>query len=109
MWQELLRSTGGLVRDWWNVDRIRISPRDGRLMRLRPPCIIRVSGQIVEVLRRAVGETSAGPYVTYECHNGDRPCLIRVTPVGPIHRPTVVWIEGDKEFEISESEVVFLG
>lgn len=108
-WHDLLSSAGELVRDWWRVDRVRASPREGRLMRLRPPCIIRVGGQVVEVLRRSVGQTSAGSYVTYDCDNGAGPCRLRVTPVGTTHYPIVHWFESGQEREISEDQVVIFG
>jgi hypothetical protein len=108
-WRDLLNSAGSLVRDWWQVDRVRASPREGRLMRLQPPCIIRVGRQVVEVLRRSVSQTSAGSYVTYDCDNGEGPCRLRVTPVGTTHCPIVHWVECGQEHEISEDQVVVYG
>ena len=41
-----------LVRSWWSVDRIRASPRAGRLLRLRPRSLISVQGRPAEVAHR---------------------------------------------------------
>jgi hypothetical protein len=37
------------LRAWWSVDRIRASPHEGRLYRLRPGWIVRVGDHVAEV------------------------------------------------------------
>lgn len=43
-----------LIRSWWDVDRIRISPHEGKLWRLQPGNILNIAGEEVEVVSRHV-------------------------------------------------------
>ena len=43
MWRDIV----ALARSWWQVDRIRTPPRDGALLRLSPPCLVRVRGAVL--------------------------------------------------------------
>jgi hypothetical protein len=97
MWRRLL---AGLWR-WWRADRIRAAPGEGRLLRLRPPCFLRVRGRTVEVLRRSVIHSVLGPCVLYCCcvPAGSRALL--VAPQGGKMR----WIEADSESELMTIEV----
>ena len=86
----------GLVRDllrllsrWWRVDRVRVSPTEGRLLRLEPPCILRIGDRVLEVVRRKVGQTPDGAYVEYDCDDGASRCALRVFPVGLTQQPRV--------------------
>ncbi len=60
----LLTRLANLVRllpAWWQADRVRASPREGRLLRIMPPCIVRISG----TARRAhAGSTAGSPGVS---------------------------------------------
>ncbi len=99
----------GLLRSWWLVDRVRVAPREGRLLRLRPPCLIQVRSQTVEVLRRQVGQTANGPYVVYYCHNGLSPCQLWVRLVGSRQGSKVRWVEGSDELELAVDEIQVYG
>ena len=79
----LLGKLLALVRSWWRCDRVRVSPREGRLLRLKPPCLVRVGDTIIDVTSRTVGETAAGCYLLYRGHSSTGPCSIRVRPSGP--------------------------
>ncbi|MEX0717258.1 MAG: hypothetical protein WD066_11760 [Planctomycetaceae bacterium] len=63
MWSELRE----LVRAWWTADRIRVSPREGRLLRLRPGDVVVVRGCAAEVRTRTERRDALPPSVTYEC------------------------------------------
>lgn len=54
-----------LIRDWWQVDRVRISPREGRLLRLQPGDLLRLEGMTVTVIARRVDPDASG--VRYRC------------------------------------------
>ena len=54
-----------VLHAWWNQDRIRISPREGRLLTLQAPCIVEIHGDLVELTDRIVGQSSGGPDVVY--------------------------------------------
>ncbi len=64
-----------LVEWWWRRDRIRVSPREGRLLRLRPPCHLLIRGLAVEVLERANQPhgSSGRPSVVYSCWTASGP------------------------------------
>ena len=80
MFRRLVHDTRRLLDAWWRVDRIRIAPREGELLRLRPPSIIVVEGCPAEVLARTVGQSVGGPYVEYECRSATDACRLRVQP-----------------------------
>jgi len=69
-WPRLVRQLGRLLHSWWRGDRIRVSPEEGRLLRLRPPCWLLIDGATVEVVGRTVPD--AGRRVLYSCrtHSG---------------------------------------
>ncbi|MBI4582691.1 MAG: hypothetical protein HY717_01465 [Planctomycetes bacterium] len=102
---ELVRELGRLLETWWRADRVRASPAEGRLLRIAPPALLRVRGEPAEVRRRLAGASSAGPFVIYLCQNARGPCELRVRPVGPDYRPTLLWVEAGKETGLDESEV----
>src|SRR5262245_38096901 len=81
------RSLRGLIRAWWDVDRVRISPREGKLLGLVPPCVIRVQGEPFEIMNRieqanhksSDEETAA---VHYDCRGSERSARLLVTWTG---------------------------
>lgn len=54
-----------LIRDWWRVDQVRISPREGRLLRLKPGDLLRLDDRTVTVIARRVEPDQSG--VRYRC------------------------------------------
>ncbi|HEX3658867.1 MAG TPA: hypothetical protein VHV55_23945 [Pirellulales bacterium] len=82
-----------LVRRWWASDRIRLSPDEGRLLRLEPGSILVIEGRPVEVLERRAGEAAAGPYVEYRCRGSGVQGRLRVAPLGPDHCLRADWLE----------------
>lgn len=80
-----------LLRAWWRVDRIRVSPREGRLLRLAPPCYLEQGGELWLVESRAVGAGTTGSYVSYRCSTEGRQAVLTVTPARP-GREQVQWI-----------------
>lgn len=105
----LLRAIAALARSWWQVDRVRISPREGRLLNLRPPCLLRIDGAIAQVTARQAGQGARGPYVVYRCDDGGGDALLWVYPVGRTHRPLVRWQTGGGEITLSEEDVEVYG
>lgn len=78
MVRELCRDFVRLVVAWWRVDRVRVSPEEGRLLRLEPPCFVVVAGRPAEVLSRTLGRDPGGPFVSYECRHAQGDCRLRV-------------------------------
>jgi len=105
----MIRSIVQLIHSTFQADRVRASPREGRLLRLWPPCIIKVRGRTVEVLRRIAGENATGPFVLHRCRTSTGPCELRVTPAGLGEAPSVEWIEDGREVPLSEEEVEVYG
>lgn len=81
----LARTLVEAIRTWWRQDDIRVSPNEGRLLRLDVPCIVEVEGELFEITRRAIGRRGDVNFVTYqgqaalgdtecqfECHPGSR-------------------------------------
>jgi hypothetical protein len=101
----LFRSLAGLARAWWTVDRVRASPREGRLLRLAAGSAIRVRGEPAVVASRRVGRTADGPYVVYECDGVGGRSLLRLRPIGGTRRVTVQWTANGKEEALTEDEV----
>ena len=70
-----MRRLLALVCCWWSRDRIRSSPRQGRLLGLGPGAILVLAGEPARVLERRVDEAG----VVYVCTTavGDREVLVR--------------------------------
>jgi len=105
----MLRDLYKLLRSWWQVDRVRISPAEGRLLRLIPPCIISVNGRSVEVLRRSVDRKTSEPIVQYDGLCEGRTVQLIVTPRGKGRTTSVVWFENGRARELCEFEVETYG
>jgi len=76
LWRALLR----LLHCWWHKDRVRVSPREGRLLRLQPACLVRINDLLFEVVSRHVQPSSEGPTVIYDCSGseGDGRLVVRL-------------------------------
>ena len=61
----LVRTLMNAVRAWWRHDDIRLSPYEGRLLRLNVPCMVEVDGELFEITRRTIGQSVEGKYVAY--------------------------------------------
>ena len=40
------------IRDWWMIDCVRVSPADGKLLRVRPGDLITIAGRDLQVMTR---------------------------------------------------------
>jgi hypothetical protein len=101
----LPREAWELVRSWWRVDRIRVSPREGRLLSLEPPCVVFITSRPAQVVERiAPDPTASDPSVTYRCRTSTGPAELCVRLTGPreLH---ITWRESNRERAIPESEV----
>lgn len=81
-----------LLKLWAPGDRIRVSPREGKLLRLRAGACLRIGGKPFKVLRRV--ECAADSSVTYTCRGVDGDCEITV-PQSTRHAPGAVRIVFD--------------
>lgn len=111
VWTDLWLSVSALIRSWWRVDRIRISPTAGRLYRLDSRSILLVERRRVEIMGRTVGQTSAGGYVRYDClsvYDG-QPAELWVTPDPVAGTSTIKWITDGSERILDDWEVDVIG
>lgn len=63
----LVKQLARLLHSWWRRNAIRVSPEEGRLLRLEPSCYLLIRGQAVQVMGRTV---RGNRLVTYHCWTG---------------------------------------
>lgn len=93
----------GLVRDWWRVDRIRSSPREGRLLRLEPGDLLRLAGVTVTVIDRRVDPDASG--VRYRCAGDGFIGELRVTLAAGRQADGIVWSREGRQCCLFAAEV----
>ena len=95
----------GLLRNWWRADRVRISPREGLLYRLQPPCLLQVRSQTVTVRERRIDNSADTSWVIYACDSGA--CELRIQLADPGAAPTIYWFDdsGCVELTVDDLEV----
>ena len=64
---KLARALRRLTQSWWQIDKLRASPDEGLLLRLTPPCYLRLAGETLEVFNRRRLDDHAG--VAYDCRS----------------------------------------
>ena len=94
----LLKQLHGLARSWWRIDSIRISPAEGRLLRLQPPCYLRLGAEVLEITRRR----TVGQSLIYDCADGDE---LQVSFIDLTQAPQVHWRRQEQTIELSVSEL----
>src|SRR5262245_34568876 len=104
MWH-LVRGLAGLLHSWWQRDRVRASPREGRLLGLPPRCILLIDGDMVEVVNRAAERRGRAPAVVYRCRTRTGSGRLHVTLVEPGQECRVRWHEDGRVRELAEDSV----
>jgi hypothetical protein len=91
-----------LIRLWWTGDRIRVSPIEGRLLRVQPGDLLSVAGTDIEVVDRfVIGESS----LCLICRTQQGTAELHV-PVFSRHEPQeVLWIDSGRELRLTPSDV----
>ncbi len=103
----LVGAAMGAARAWFEADRIRASPREGILLRLRPPAIVRVRGKTLEVTSRRVVE---GPPADLVCYGWSGPDgRAGELLVVPLPRAAVLFLENGAGVPLAEDEVEVVG
>jgi hypothetical protein len=96
-----------LVKSWWRDDRIRVSPREGRLLRLQPPCKLLIHGNPVQVLariRRPQGSDDVAS-VVYSCWTPSGPGELLVEPREFSNAVRVTWRHRGCVEDVLEAEI----
>ena len=96
-----------LVKSWWRTDRIRVSPREGRLLRLRPPCHLSILGIAVQVLERRSQpqESDVEASVAYSCWTSSGPGELLVEPGDFSNASLVIWRHHGRVENVAEAEI----
>ena len=100
-----LRALLALIRAWWTIDRVRISPQEGKLLRIEPPSVLLVTGRLVRIVRKTFDQTQTGPAVVYDGESEGYPIQLLVQSPGK----SAVWIEDGAARNLSAEEVVVIG
>ena len=87
---------------WWSKDRVRASPREGRLLRVSLGSILVIRCIRYEVVRRNLLGTPQDAAVRYLCEGPDGPAELRVTASDV---PAILLIDHGSEYELSEAEL----
>jgi hypothetical protein len=101
----LARRVGRLLHSWWHGDRIRIPPAEGRMLRLRPPCFLVVSGQPLEIIGRHVRQGAGKTSVVYSCQTRTGLGKLLVEPGSALPALTIEWHENGKVLRLMEADV----
>ncbi len=67
-----------MIRAWWNHDRIRVSPEEGKLLRTQPGDFLVVAGMPIEVVSRTVHEGPLGFDLQLQCREGSRIATLQI-------------------------------
>lgn len=91
------------LRRWWRVDRIRISPHDGEILRLGLADVLLVGEEWFEITGRYVEQMASGPVIVYDCSSAQTRCRLRVEPGVPW--PRILRVDADRETPISSDDI----
>ena len=82
----LVRQLWRLLHSWWRQDRIRLSPAEGRLLRLEPPCFLVIDGEPFEVVKRTLRPSDKEPVAVYAFRTSASELMVRQGLT-----PEIVW------------------
>ena len=101
----MLRDLRRLIAMWWHVDRVRVSPHAGWLLRVHVPGLIVVCGRAVNVVGRTEGQTASGAYVEYACRTDDGRSCLRVDVAADGTACRLSYSDGGSTRNICEDDV----
>ena len=102
-----MNTVSELWQQWWYADRIRISPREGRLLRIEPGAVLRIGNYLLEIITRGTGDDPIGPFVAYYSEGESLSCVLVARPL-PNGRCQILWKYGDVSRELEEEEIEVL-
>jgi len=103
--RRLARDAAALLLARWRADRVRVSPREGRLLRLEPPCFLIIEGRLAEVVGREQAAGPGAPLIIYSCLTDSGTGELRVSPPEAGRRLEVKWVDAAGERTLSEEEI----
>jgi hypothetical protein len=98
-----------LIADWWRADRVRISPREGELLRLQPVCLVMIGGRPVEVLGRQEVQNDQATSVRYECRTEEGPAHLDVRFSENSSRLEIGWSKSGRIEALLEHQIEIFG
>ena len=104
----MFRDLARLLRSWWRCDRIRVAPREGRLLRLNPRDRLIVRGVAATIVRRTLKEIGGEPVVDYDCDSDTGRLVMRV-PLSRSERAAVLHSSLTVAHALSETEIDLVG
>ena len=102
--KSILSTVSDRFRNWWRNDAIRISPKEGHLLRVRCPCIVRID-HCEAVLHERVEElTGEGVHVILRgaTVGEERDCELEVST----DSPDVLWTVASESHCLTPREVL---
>jgi len=105
----LLHSLRRLIAAWWRCDRVRISPREGELLRLRPGSILKLRGHVAEIHSKSIQKTPLATVVGYDCQTGTFPGRLDVHLGDAETRLEIVWLAGGRKEQLQPHEIEVFG
>jgi hypothetical protein len=101
-WASLIADVVSFLRAWWRQDRIRSSPREGKLLRLVPGAVLSIDGRMLEVEQRDLMPTKASQLLRLRCRGVEGHSELWIHFDSDVE---LVWNCNGKETTISEDEV----
>lgn len=103
--RDVVREFGRLLWTWWAVDRIRVSPTEGELLRLPINTLLQLEGTWWTVQTRWVCDSAHGSSVRYQCGTDDKIATLDVQPPPPAGSGRIRWTTGKVSRELHPSEI----
>jgi hypothetical protein len=101
IWRDLLNT----VRTWWDTDRIRVSPNDGRLLRIQPGDLMTIEGLDIEVLDRSLNSTERGELLQLNCRGPLGTATLTVAIDTEVINQKATWAQSGFERPIDLDEI----
>ena len=89
------RDLGRLVSKWWMNDRIRVSPREGQLLRIEPGDVVLIGEVQMEVVTCSIFEKAAGSTLCLSCRTQTGSAELQFDIATPGKASSILWKNTD--------------
>jgi hypothetical protein len=105
MLPELCQSVTQIVWAWWRHDRIRVSPDEGRLLRIESQDVLLIGDTQVEVITRSIVKRVSGVALHFNCRTptGSAELFVELTLDGQLQ--SIRWNADDEERVLSVEDL----
>lgn len=87
------------------MDRIRVSPQEGELLRLPVHTLLQLEGVWWTVQTRWVCDSAHGPAVRYQCEHEEETATLEVQQLPPVGTGTIRWTIDSVSRELHPAEI----